>query len=168
MATLEENWKTAYKKESWGDKSFGVEIRVSVDRPLTDNDERAMYRIADQIESAIMGESMRLDPKAQADKEEERTKLVGLFGTAPILVEEIPNGYCPRWCCTQIPWYVITTKKGCITIGWRKRVININWEESVAGKADDVFPNENPTKYDRTIHAWGYEKAQEYITKLLQ
>jgi hypothetical protein len=161
------NWKTAYKKESYGDKSFGIEVRVAVDRPLNDNDSRAMYRIADQIEMAIMGETMRLDPKAQETKEQERKELIGLFGTAPILVEEIPNGYCSQWCCTQLPWYKVTTKKGVITLGWRKRVIQISWEARNNPTAEALFPEETSTKFDRTIHAWGIEKAQQYITALL-
>jgi len=163
------NWKTAFKKESYGDKNFGIEIRVAVDRPLNNNDSRAMYRIADQIETAIMGETMRLDPEAQAAKEREHTELIGLFGDAPILVEELPNGYCSQWCCTQLPWYKVTTKKGVITLGWRKRVIQISWDSMVSARsADMIFPEETSTKFDRTIHAWGLEKAQEIITKLLQ
>jgi hypothetical protein len=136
-----------------------------VDRPLNDQDERAMYKIADDVEAALMTETMRLNPKRKRKKKDERTKLA-LFGDAPILVEEIPNGYCPRWCCSQIPWYTITTRKGRIQIGWRKRVISITWLPPLP-TAEELFPEETSTKFDRTIHAWGYEKAQEYITKLL-
>src|SRR5271154_2744295 len=134
MAPLQD-WKTVYKTESWGKKNYGIEIRVSLDgdRPFNDNDGSAMYKIADDIERAILGESMRLDPEEAAKKEAERTKLIALFGDSKILVEEIPNGYCSRWCCTQKPWYVVTTYKGRITLGWRKRVINIEWGRDVNG-----------------------------------
>jgi hypothetical protein len=169
------NWKTAYKVEKYGNSNFGLEIRVAVDRPLNENDEMAMYKIADDAEAALMTETMRLSPVAQEKKKDERTKLLALFSDKvdehgagrDIYVEEIPNGYCSRWCCTQIPWYKVTTRKGVITLGWRKRVIQIAWEPSVNTVAEKLFPEETSTKYDRMIHAWGYEKAQEYITKLL-
>lgn len=162
------NWKTVYKKESWGDKSFGIEIRVSVDRPLNENDERAMYKISDDVETAIMTETMRQDPEAQKIKEEEKAKLLECFGGADIYVEELPNGYCSRWCCTQRPWYRVITPKGGITLGWRKRVISIEWSPAVtSAKADELFPSEDVTKYERVIHAWGYEKAKQYIARIL-
>lgn len=161
------DWKTLYKIESFGKKNYGIEIRVAVDRPLNQNDEMAMYDVVDRIEKAVLGESMRLDPEEAEKKEEERTKLIALFGDAPILVREIPNGYCSRWCCTQKPWYSITTKKGVVTLGWRKRVIEIAWEKEVNTTAQKLFPDEDVTRIDRLIHAWGYEKAQEYLTKIL-
>jgi len=162
------NWKTAYKSESYGDKNFGVEVRVAVDRPLNENDDRAMYKIADEIEAAIMAETMRLDPEEQKKKNEEREKLLALFGDRAIFVEEIANGYCSRWCCSQSPWYIVTTPRGRIKVGWRKRVIEISWQCTVGDKAEKVFPAEDVTKVDYAIHAWGYEKAKEYIDRLLQ
>lgn len=162
------NWKTAYKSESFGSKNFGIEIRVAIDRPLSENDERTMYALGDKVQEALMAETMRLDPEAQKEKEFERDKLVGLFGQVAVLVDEIPNGYCNRWCCTQKPWYVVTTTKGRFTIGWRKRVISIEWEPRVnINTAEEIFPGEDVTKVERLIHAWGYEKAQEYISRLL-
>jgi hypothetical protein len=169
-------WKTAYKKEAWGDKgSYGIEIRVSVNRPLNENDSVAFDKLGDQAEAALMAETMRLDPKEQARKFEERNKLLALFGNEVdpfltargIYVEEIPNGYCPRWCCSQRPWYKVTTNRGVITLGWRKHVIEITWGPAAGGTADELFPGEDVTKYDRTIHAWGYDKAGEYIAKIL-
>jgi hypothetical protein len=171
------DWKTAYRKESWGGKgSFGIEIRVSINRPLNDNDEKAMHKIADDVETAIMAETMRLDTKEAKVKAEIRGRLLALFGETVddtgagrnIFVEEIPNGYCSRWCCSQKPWYRVTTNKGVITLGWRKRVIEIAWQPCVAGKAESLFPGEDVTKIDWMIHAYGYEKAQEYINRLLQ
>jgi hypothetical protein len=161
------NWKTIYKKQSFGEKNFGIEVRVAIDLPFNDQDDRAMDRIAEDIESAIMGETLRQDPEVQKVKEEERSKLVGLFGHTAVLVDEIPNGYGSSWHYSQSPWYVVTTPKGRITIGWRKRVIEIKWEERVNATADELFPGEDCTKMDRLIHAWGYEKAKQYIARLL-
>jgi hypothetical protein len=162
------NWKTLYKQESYGSKNFGIEIRVAVDRELGRNDDVAMYRIADQIEDAIMRETLRLDPEAQKDREEVRAKLMECFGDDKIFVEEIPNGYSQSWHYSMTPWYRVTTRKGIITLGWRKRVISISWEPTMnSATADQLFPGEDVTKFDQTIHAWGYEKAKTYISRLL-
>lgn len=161
------NWKTLHKKESWGTHNFGIEIRVSIDRPLNENDSRATYRIMDEIEAAILTETVRLDPDEKIKREYQRSNLMECFGDDKIFVEEIPNGYCSQWCCTQIPWYKVTTHKGIITLGWRKRVIEISWDPSVNAEADELFPDEDVTKIGRLIHAWSQEKAKEYISRLL-
>jgi hypothetical protein len=171
------NWKTLYKSQSFGTKNYGIEIRYAMDREITENDNKAMYRIAEQIENAIMTETMRLDPKEQEYRKEEREKLLALFGDRvdehfgagrDIYVEEIPNGYDSSWYNSQRPWFRVTTNRGIITLGWRKRVINISWEPSVGGTAESLFPSEDSTKFERTIHAWSYEKAKAYISTLLQ
>lgn len=162
------NWKTLHKKESWGTKDFGIEIRVAIDRPLNENDSRATYRIMDELEDILLRESVRLDPESQRNKEVESTKLMECFSGENIYAAEIPNGYCSRWCCAMTPWYRVTTRKGNITLGWRKRVIEITWEPQVnAATADELFLAENVTKDKHLIHAWGYEKAKLYIAKIL-
>jgi hypothetical protein len=163
------NWKTLFKKESWGSRNFGIEVRVAVDRELNENDKTAMYRIADEIEDKIMRETVRTDPAEILDRAKEQHELLGCFPvTEKIFAEEIPNGYCSRWCCEMRPWQKVTTSKGVITLGWRKRVIEISWEPRVnAATADQLFPGEDVTKIDRLIHAWGYEKAARYIAKIL-
>ena len=73
----------------------------------------------------------------------------------------IPNQYCPCEHCA--PWFDVKTELGVIRIGWRKRVINIecNWND-----LKQLFPNEDVTKEKNYIHAWGKEKAIEYLTKI--
>jgi len=101
------------------------------------------------------------------EREENREKILALF-PKPIFVEEVPNGYCPNECCKDRPWFLVATHIGHILIGWRKRVISICWDRTtVKHTADEMFPTENVTKYDRTIHAWGYEKARAYLGILL-
>lgn len=90
----------------------------------------------------------------------------------PIYVKEIPNEYYNKYSYLAVPWLLVTTTKGIIKIGWRSKVINIDWSESdVLSTAEDLFPDENVTKGDYTnwryIHAWGYDKAREYISKIL-
>jgi len=122
---------------------------------------------------AVMGPSprgftLKFDPKSAVEAAESRAKLLELFDGHSIFVEEIPNGYCSEWCCKHLPWFVVTTKLGRITIGWRKRVISIEWKDSMIKKtAQELFEKEDVTKWDTGIHAWGYDKAKEYIKILL-
>ncbi len=63
----------------------------------------------------------------------------------------------------------MTTPKGVITLGWRKRVLEIRWEGSdITQTAEELFPQEEVTKQGRMIHAWSYDKAREYIAVLFQ
>ncbi len=164
-------YKTLYKQEIVGNHSLGIEVRVSLHRPVTEADERAARNLAAKLVEALEMETARLDPDVAVEREVERQALVGLFEpfslTGLIFVEEIPNGYCSQPCCSQKPWFTITTRKGRVTLGWRKRVIEIRWEPSVAGLADVLFPTEDVTKEGRSIHAWGYDKAKLYIQRLL-
>ncbi len=162
-------WKTAYKVEHWGEHSYGIEIRVSLHRDMNDNDRVAFDRAAGSLEEALMAETVRLAPKTAKKKAEERKALLDLFGDDAILAEEVPNGYCKSWCCSQRPWYHVTTKKGRFLLGWRKHVIEITWEPKVTGgkTAQALFPGEDVTKADCLIHAYGYDKAKQYVTTLL-
>ena len=170
---MELEYKTLRKYESFGGKgAVGIQILVSIDRPFTEADERAASKISDELMDSLLLETMRLDPDAAVEREVERQQLLGLFNGQNIFTEELPNGYCSRACCSQRPWYRVTTKKGRITLGWRKRVIEIAWEPSVAGEASLLFPNEDVTKGEHKgeqyIHAWSYDKAKQYIHKLLE
>lgn len=65
------------------------------------------------------------------------------------------------------PWWLVKTDIGIIEIGWRKRVIQIDWSDTghkldvtcVCGK-DDV------TREPHLVHAWGYAKAVAYLENL--
>lgn len=97
-------------------------------------------------------------------------KLAELFtqaGFDSIHVELIDNEYCSQSCCYHLPWIMVTTPKGRIKLGWRKRVINIDWSESdINLDGNEIFKDEKVTTSDRSVHAWGYEKAIEYLKKL--
>lgn len=74
-----------------------------------------------------------------------------------------PNRYCdnPHHCP---PWFEVKTPFGVIVIGWRKRVIMIDW---TATDINAVVPGENNvTCGSRWSHAWGEEKATEYLKRI--
>lgn len=122
----------------------------------------------ERIFEEIMSRKASQDPVLQEAKKQMIASLLSCFGDTIVYVEEIPNEYCPRSCCLHRPWLLVTTPIGIIKIGWRKKVISIDWSESVLGAdAETLFKDENVTKDGQLIHAWGYEKATEYIKILL-
>lgn len=98
-------------------------------------------------------------------------KIQALFveaGLDPISTRQIENGYCKLSCCFHNPWLeVLTRNRGIITIGWRKSVMNIDWSQSeISTSGETLFRDEAVTKGFDYVHAWGYEKAGEYLKKL--
>lgn len=75
----------------------------------------------------------------------------------------IPNGYCP--CENCAPWFKFQTHLGAIVIGWRKRVINIDWSDT-RQDMHLLFCSEDVTKGQYHIHAYGKEKAVDYLMRL--
>ena len=152
----------------------GVKVLVALDRDLSSAEEDAIgAAIQDIILPAILKETTRLDPDTHKRARMERLEIEGCF-ERPIFVEEIPNGYCNRYCCSFKPWFIVTTEMGRIKIGWRKSVIHLEWTDSVLkDNAEQVFPKEEAwpgyetTQYEKIIHCHGYEKAKEYIGRLL-
>lgn len=79
-------------------------------------------------------------------------------------LKPIPNRYCSCESCG--PWFEASTPVGTFTVGWRKRVINIDWPDF--GKdVRHLFKEENVTQGASNIHAYGAEKAKEYLGKIL-
>jgi len=169
MATETMEWVVGASQESYGELgSLGIKIMLAVGRPLTEADKRTCRDAMDTIYAGVMEETIRLRPETAQERTQERAEIVGLF-RQPIFVEEISNGYCNSWCCKQKPWFVVTTLIGRVKIGWRKRVISIDWEDSIIKEsAENLFPTEDVTKYGRLIHAWSYDKAREYLAVLLK
>jgi len=161
--------KTVWTSSSHGTKThFELEILLDANRELTDNDKNALREHADAITRSIFAETKRLDPATKVEADENKRDILSVFVGRAIYVEEIPNGYCGDYCCKHLPWFIVTTTKGRFRIGWRKRVIHIEWTDTtIKEDAKTLFPDEDVTRFDKVIHAWGTEKAQEYINKLL-
>ncbi len=161
--------KSVYRNQSFG-QGFNIDLEIMLDlnRELTENDERSISKFSEKIISSLHEESINLNPQTHIDRYNERNQIVSLFGNRAIFVEEIPNGYGDTYHYKFQPWFVVTTSKGRIKIGWRKRVIKIDWEGSAIDyNAEFLFHSEDVTKYDKMIHAWSLDKAKEYIDVLL-
>lgn len=163
--------QSLHKEESHGSYgAFEIEIVVGATKlPELEQDgiREAVYDAVKLVKSAVMAAVVNDNPDAQKRKADERRELLALF-QEPIHVEEIPNGYCSDWCCRHLPWFVVTTKAGRVKIGCRKRVIEIDWADTYGTKlAKDIFPNEDVTKGNRMIHAWGIEDAKRYIEAVM-
>ncbi len=74
-----------------------------------------------------------------------------------------PNMYCPCERCE--PWARVVTEIGEIEIGWRKRVIHMDWKAS-GRKFPELFKDQDVTQWETGIHAWGRDKAIEYLHRL--
>ncbi len=155
----------AYKSESHGRfGSTGVKIGISISRKLTDADKRAIWKAAEMIGKQLATESIRLDLADTTARNQEKADILALFD-APIYAEEIPNEYDVD---SLRPWFRVTTNVGHIKIGWRRHVICISWNGTkVRESAMSLFPNENVTRDNTTIHAENYEDAKRYIRTLL-
>lgn len=78
-------------------------------------------------------------------------------GFGSIYVKAIDNQYSNDACYYVNPWLIVTTLRGPIMIGWRKRVINIDWSDSdIIADGRELFKDENTTKDKRYVHCWGY------------
>lgn len=95
-----------------------------------------------------------------------RKQVEGLAALAGIpfrSIYETPNQYWQGKSDIRGPWWLIITNAGVIRIGWRKRVIEIDWSD--VGRHVDVT-NDEVTKDGTLVHAWTYPKALEYLTTL--
>jgi len=98
--------------------------------------------------------------------QEERAKFEEVFkaaGFTNFLMKAIPNEYHGPSCFHCADWYEVTTPFADFKIGWRKRVINIECKKI---NPEKMFSEEDVTKWGGGIHAWGWDKAQEYLTKM--
>ncbi len=61
------------------------------------------------------------------------------------------------------PWWFVKTPRGWIMIGWRKRVMEIDWKDT---DIRHVVTEEQLTKGEDHVHAYSEAKAIEYLTTL--
>jgi hypothetical protein len=135
-------------------------------RELLDSEKNEVYKFIDNLSKTLARNSMLQNEEDIKIGDEIVKKLLECF-PSKIYVKRIPNEYCNDYCCVNRPWLKVTTEKGVIKIGWRKRVIVIDWGESdITHNGTELFKEENVTTWDTGVHAWGYSKAKEYLEKL--
>jgi hypothetical protein len=103
-------------------------------------------------------------------KQEEAQAIFTLAGIHVLRMEPLIDGYGyspddPRF-YTTVPrcvWWFVKTNCGWIKIGWRKRVINIDWSDT--GIECDVT-EDDVTKEKTMVHAYSTESAIQYLKVL--
>jgi len=102
-------------------------------------------------------------------KLEEVKSLFTLAGIPILATWELMNDYWPRSAVhyhkliIESPWWLVKTPVGLIKIGWRKRVISIEWEDTPIRK---IITEDSVTKNQTMVHAWEMKKVLEYLTAL--
>lgn len=162
----------AFYYDSYGGTPRQLTIDIDVllnDAKLDDEDKKIVYKLGMQLVRELTVATIKKDPERIRSKEvwlAEARNCFELANLAPIYIKEIPNEYDPDY-GTMAPWLMVTCRFGVLKVGWRKRVITLDWSASDIKKmAYDIFPDEDVTKDGRTIHCWGYEKLVEYLKVL--
>lgn len=152
-------------------KYGSVKLYINGELPSSISDEDIydiFHDVLPNVNTKIQDKLMSKDIKLLKRLEDETEELKNLFNGEAIYTQKIDNKYSDQGYFKFRRWLKVTTRKGIIIIGWRKRVINIDWSRSDIKKtAYDLFPDEDVTKDDYYIHAWGINKAKEYIDVLL-
>lgn len=175
--------KAASHEAMGGENSIGVRIFVTpqfrIDKEthqwsqieaLSEEEERLISHACSDLVEKISYIRAKNDPKNIQAYADNKQRLLNCFPKdQPVFVQEIPNGYSSSYAYVDRPWLIVTTKRGPIKLGYRKRVLEIVWAESTVKKgAYALFPDENVTREGKLIHADSYEKATEYIKTILE
>ena len=104
--------------------------------------------------------------KMVAETRDEVASILTLAGLRPERMWELANGYwplAPSYDDVRSPWWLAQTSIGLVRIGWRKRVVEIDWE---ATGIKAVVTEDDVTKGATMVHAWTTAKAVEYLQRL--
>jgi len=155
--------------EQFTNPGLGVKIWVAIRRKLLPEDALAASRCAEQIMEGLQRNTAENDPELQKEHVRLLEEYASLFKQRPIFIKEIPNKYWNNWYGVHRPWAIITTSSGHFEVGWRKRVLSIDWSQTLIEEtAEAMFPDEPVTKDGRLIHAHTVEDARRYITRIME
>lgn len=100
------------------------------------------------------------------DSRKEIDAIFALAGFTVSKVWELANGYwplAPDYDDVREPWWLLLTEIGPVQIGWRKRVLHIQWD---ACEFRGLVTADEVTKENYYVHAYTPEKAVEYLREL--
>lgn len=106
--------------------------------------------------------SVKADNSSKVARET-KDKLLKIFEDANIVVLQywdVKNQYYGD----RADWLLVKTKYGLITIGWRKRVITIDWGDT---KIKHVVSHD-VTKGVYMCHAWSYAEAKDLLKQVFK
>ncbi len=160
-----------HQEESWGEIGHqAVKLFVMLGRELTKNDQDAINKHMRELMIELNCETKTISPLNIKWKEEWLKGVSDAFFAAGLQTDfmlEIPNEYCGPRCCPHKVWLKVYTNVGIFKVGWRKRVIHLEWTDTnIQLTAKQLFPNEDVTKVEKMIHCYGMEKMGVYIKKL--
>jgi hypothetical protein len=119
--------------------------------PLTHDEEHAMHTRREELRKS---------------SREEAESIMKLAGFTILQTWELANGYWPDatvYDAVRRPWWLFLTGIGPVQLGWRKRVMHIQWD---ACKVRGIVTTDDTTKEPTYVHAWKTEKAVEYLKAL--
>jgi hypothetical protein len=96
------------------------------------------------------------------ENETDVADLCTLAGLEVSAIKALRNSYNPV-SHPEKSWWFVKTKRGWIEIGWRKRVISIDWSDT---DIRQIITDDDVTKNTEFVHAWGPGKAIEYLRAL--
>jgi len=129
---------------------------------MNDSTERTLTKKQWERDSAVheAREKMRKETRDQAQS------ILLLAGLSPLRMWELANGYWPDtpvYDDVRRPWWLAQTSLGLIRLGWRKRVLEIDWG---ATDIKAIVTDDDVTRGETMVHAWSVEKAVAYLRRL--
>jgi hypothetical protein len=170
-----ESYKEARRIEATGGYGwYGLQINIAMENDECIESERvrnALYHAEKLVSNAVQLEQVLSDKDKVNQAKADQQKLVEQF-PEPIYVKEIPNGYWGDDHPAGVlnPWLLVTTRIGVFKVGFRKRVIELSWEDTDAKSVDgdEIFKDEGVTVEQSMVHAWSFEKLGEYIARIFE
>lgn len=157
-------------------ESGDLNLRFVLDGDYNHDDEKLtsfVVKCMEGIVEAIRVSRIVNDPSFVAKKEAHVNHLLSLFPPHRFnYYREVPNEYWTDHYGLDRPWLLVHTDIGIIKIGYRKRVVSIDWGETClaaeSSNAATLFPDvvlDGDDPYN--VHAWSPEDAREFLERLL-
>lgn len=126
-----------------------------------------IYQMDSLLRKTILANHYKHDTDFNNKNKAMKEGLIDLFSGCTIFIEEINNEYSSEPGLSERPWLIVTTPIGRFKIGYRKRVIVIDWSETIGTRmAQDLFEDQDVTMAGKMIHAWSLKDARKYLNTI--